>query len=65
MYHRLFNMLSQTDRDMVKKLINEMNFEALQVKMKKCKVRGTSYCISVECQVLSCDLLTGAVLPVG
>lgn len=28
-------------RDMVKRLINKMDFEALEVKMKKCKVSDT------------------------
>ena len=33
LHHFLFS-----DRDMVKRLINSMDFEALEVKMKKCKV---------------------------
>ena len=30
-------------RDMVKKLINQMDVQALEVKMKKCKVRGPEH----------------------
>ena len=32
-------MMSSACRDMVKRLINKMDFEALEVKLKKCKVR--------------------------
>lgn len=32
------NIAPSLCRDMVKRLINKMDFEALEVKMKKCKV---------------------------
>ena len=48
---------------MVKRLINKMDFEALEVKMKKCKVSGTIHTKSHVCPINT--LLVGTVLPAG
>ena len=55
-------MLSLILRDMVKRLINKMDFDALEVKMKKCKVRSLS---SPSCITAQCTLSIGTVLPPG
>ena len=56
--------LVDTPSDMVKRLINKMDFDALEVKMKKCKVRsgGGLHC-PLMLYMYMC--VVGAVLPAG